>query len=220
MKISHIRLTKDIYSEIIADMFKLIKYLFNRKNFNHILYNGWLPVDLYHDAVLTGLVMKDFEWTKVIIEKYKKFLFHRNREEEYFLSKASYYFYLKDYEKALECLNKISYKNSIYHFYSKILRLQIYYETGNYLSIKTELTNLTLFNKRNKDLKENTKRSLMNFIRYFKKLVRMPKENTRIMNFEIRKFQKELEEDKRFYFHLLWFYEKIYELQKPIHMLK
>ncbi|MBK8552323.1 MAG: hypothetical protein IPL53_15150 [Ignavibacteria bacterium] len=211
-KMHFLKITENGNKDLFANAFSLIKYLFTKNNLEHILFRGWLTIDLYHEAVLIGLFMHDFEWASNFIEKYKKLLFYKNRDDEYNLAKSSYNLFLKNYDEAIRYLNLVSYKSSLYHYYSKVLLLKIFYETGNFKGIKIELSNLRLFIKRNSDLKDKNKKELTKFIRYLKNLIKLSNENTFTINVEAHKLKKEIEDANFFNFELLWLYEKINEL--------
>ena len=94
----------------------------------YLLYEGGLLQSTFRNIVLSGLRAKEYEWVNRFLEQYKDRIVGTNQPEEiYLFNLAIYYFAIKEYSKALDCLAD-RYEDAYYLIAAKRMELKIYYE--------------------------------------------------------------------------------------------
>lgn len=170
--------------------------------------NDYLPIDLYRNLLILGLRRGDFEWTEKFINKYIKKLKHDYQENTFYFSKAFLYFQKKEYEKALEELNKVVYDYFAFKYDVRNLNLMICYELGNWESIRAMTESYKRFLMNNKMVGKDRKEFHGNFIKFIGKLSKAKSDVNKIDKIEKDYLRKEIVEAK----HLLykdWILEKV-----------
>lgn len=124
----------------------------------------------YTDVVETALKLKEYKWTEEFIEKYKNELSPGSQENTYQYSHALYEFAMKNFEKSLELLSKVTY-NDVYHKMKyRSMLLMIYYELdyGDLLLSHLDAFNHFLIN--DALISDERKIYYSNFIKYVRNL--------------------------------------------------
>ncbi len=158
----------------VKERFELFKYAVENKIYTaseHIYFDDLLFANIAFNAASVG----EIEWVENFINKYKEELSPNNEEVTVNISLARLYFIKKEYEKALECLNRIkTIKHLAFKFPVRDLTLIIYFELNMYNEAYYQLDSYRHFLSSNKkNLSESRFERLFNFIKIYKQLLRL-----------------------------------------------
>ncbi|RPI16141.1 MAG: hypothetical protein EHM58_12540 [Ignavibacteriae bacterium] len=124
----------------------------------------------YTGVIETALKLKEYDWTKEFIEKYKCELAENSRENTYLYALSLYEFALKNFEKALEILSKVRY-NDVYHKLKyRSLLLMIYYELDYWDLLIAQIDSFNHFLLNDVLVQSERKEYYSNFLKYIKTL--------------------------------------------------
>lgn len=132
--------------------------------------NGRLPRFTYSNTVALGLAVGEYEWVIDFIETHKQFLQANHREGVYSFNLARYFFYKKDYKKALPLLLTGEHDDPLHVIVAKNLLLKVFYETKEITALYNHLDSFTSWLKRKKNLGYQRDNSL-NIIKIIQKLL-------------------------------------------------
>lgn len=137
------------------------------------LENGFLSKFTYANIIAFGLMTKDFDWTITFITDYKSKLKKTSRESAFAFNMARLvYVKDKDYENALNYLQKVSDKDLLNTLNAKILQLRIYYEIDAFELLESHLEAMSNFIRR-KEVIGYHKENFLNIIKYTKRLLKV-----------------------------------------------
>ncbi len=88
----------------------------------------YLHITLFNNIVTLALKLGETEWTKSFIDKYSGELLPELRDTMYHYSYSNYFFRKKEYEKAMEHINKVNFENYYIKSGVRVLLLKLYYE--------------------------------------------------------------------------------------------
>lgn len=125
----------------------------------------------YKNIVTIGLRLNKTEWIYQFIHQYKSFLPEEVREHAFSFNLASYYYAIKDFDKVLELLIQIEYRQIQYNLGAKALLLRTYFEIGEAEATLSLADSFRQFLIRNKSIPANRVQGFMNLIKYTKKIV-------------------------------------------------
>jgi hypothetical protein len=112
-------------AEYLQYLFELSRIQLEKKL---LFENGYLPEWHYKNIVIAGLRLGEQQWVIQFIENYRIHIHPEQREHAYAFNLASYYFYYKEYEKALQQLLYLDISDVRYAITGKSMLLYIYYE--------------------------------------------------------------------------------------------
>ncbi|MEO8666739.1 MAG: hypothetical protein ABI462_14705 [Ignavibacteria bacterium] len=135
-------------------------------------YSGYFPLSAYTGIVNTGLAANEFKKTEEIIYSYSDKLNPDYKEAALNHSLAQLNFYLKNYERALEFINKTDTEFSHFKFHIKILLLKIYFEKEDYDSLYYTIDSFKHFLGKNKLVGETYKKEFGSFIKILDLIVK------------------------------------------------
>ncbi|MEM1322439.1 MAG: hypothetical protein AAGG75_19405 [Bacteroidota bacterium] len=94
-----------------------------------LLFNqGGLLQSTLQNLVRLGLKMKEYDWVYNFLQAYSdKIIDTNNPQEVYANNLARYYFALREFDKALDCLSQ-DYEDTYYKISAKLIEIKIYYE--------------------------------------------------------------------------------------------
>ena len=156
--------------EYLQKMFEL--YVFGAKK-QIILENGIIDDTRFRQIVLVGCSVNELTWIEKFIDEYTPFLNGQVQHDTVQYCKAILDFNKGNFEKVLEKLTFVKFKDVRYGIQARALLLQTYYELEVYEEQFFSLINsLSTYLRRNANLKEviPLKESCTNFIKYIKKL--------------------------------------------------
>ena len=87
---------------------------------------------------------------------------------------ANLYFHKKEYDKVIELLREVEYKNIVYSVGSKILLICTYYELNEDMALDSLTDSFRIFLRRNQLISKESKQRCMNMVRFTKKLATIP----------------------------------------------
>jgi hypothetical protein len=123
----------DLYGRGNQDAFELI-YRFQQKHFEkgYLYFGGNLVITAYTNIANFAMLMGDFDWALHFIESQKNRIksVPPGDNDFYKLSLARYYFYLKQYEKAMEYM-PLYFTEPLYIHISKRLEIKILYDLND-----------------------------------------------------------------------------------------
>ncbi len=150
-----------------TELFKLYKVLLDKK---YILNNEILNYWDYKNIVSVALRLKEYNWTEIFIDEYKKYLTKNWRENAFTYNLAKLRFAQANYQEVIQLLHTVDYQDIFYTFDSKITLLKTYYLLDEYDALHSLLESFRILLLRDKQVPTNTRNLFMNFTRYLKKL--------------------------------------------------
>lgn len=137
---------------------------------NYFLLEGYLSRFTYMNIVTLGINLKAYDWLEQFIHDYKNALKKDFRESVFSLHLALLKYEQKQYDDALQLLQKAEYKDLFMNISAKTLILKIFYEQDEFDPLLSHLSAMHIFIRRKKDLGYHRERYL-NTIRFTKKLI-------------------------------------------------
>jgi|WetSurMetagenome_2_1015567.scaffolds.fasta_scaffold01760_10 hypothetical protein len=165
------------------------------------LYNGFLKNEkidsrknnmdyvMFRNIFLVALEMNQIEWAKDFINNYHDKVRSDYEFDLYNLGYAQLYYTIKDYNKSLEYINKVSLDNHMLKFDTRNLTLKLYYDLGYIDNLIYQIDNFRKFLKNSDDLKTRLGQKTTNFLNLFEKAVFI-------------KLKKKVKYDKEYLIHL------------------
>lgn len=201
---------------------------FLRENFR--LYQLQLDKDLlienealsewhYKNIVTVGVRLNETDWVVNFIKEYKNKLSPEVRENAYRFNLASYYYAIQEYEKVLDLLLTVEYKDKRYVQGVKALLLRTYYDLGEEESLLSLIESFRIYIKRNKEISMPRKQGFYNLLKYTKRAAQI---KNKLEYINRNKLLKQLENLKKAIAHAdtifnhTWLNTKIKELEKSL----
>lgn len=161
------------------------------------------------NTIISALEVNKVTWTEKFFEKYKDRLLPELKEPTISLAQTQILYYNKQFEKALEVLNSVTYDNYYFYLRSKKLFIMIYYEMGKIESILYIVDAARHYLKRNTKITALNNELFMKFFNYVQKLVNLdPSQKNKIKNIKYELIKEENVSSKE------WLLTKIEELEK------
>lgn len=155
-------------SEYFYELFSIFKVLLE-KEINFV--NGMLDPRDYKNIITVGLHIKEFDWTENFIQKYTKRLPLESQDNDLNYNLAKIYFHQGQYEKVIEQLREVEYKNLTYALGGKMMLLKTYYEIDEIEPLSSLLDSYSIYLRRNKLISREFKQQYLNVLRFTRKLV-------------------------------------------------
>lgn len=160
-----------------TEYFRRLFELFQKQLKNEInLLHGIISADDYKNIVTVGLRIKEAQWVKDFIFKYKDNLAANVRENVFNYNLAAFYFGTQDYDSAIQWLRTVQYTDAYYEISGKIILAKIYFilKETNTLYYFIDAFKLNL--KRNKKVASQYRMSINNFLIQLKKVAKLREE--------------------------------------------
>ena len=135
------------------------------------LEDGYLSSFTYKNISRLGLYLGEFDWVENFLNRYKRFLFPKTRENTYLYNLAFFYFQKPDYTNAMQLLQKVDFDDVLNNLDARRMLLRIYYELGEYDPLDSLLDSFKIYISRQKDIGYH-KDNYLNLIRFVKKMIR------------------------------------------------
>lgn len=129
-----------------------------------LLENDQLSPWTYKNIVGVALRLKEFIWVEKFIKDYNSLLAEEFRENAYNYNLAELYYYKKDYDKAINHLNKVAFSDVYYSFDTKKMLMKVYVEQNEIEALLSLIASFKIFIKRNQAVSESNKLAYENFI--------------------------------------------------------
>lgn len=192
--------------EYFFELFEIFKILIQKEI---ILKNGSISQQSYKNIITVGLYTKEYQWTEQFIQNYTSKLPAEHRENALNYNLAKVYFSQEKYNKVIEQLRTVEYKNHVYALGGKLILLKTYYELKEYQALDSLIDSFRIYIRRNTLIAREVKQSYLNMIRFVKKLSGIMPGATK----ELEKTRLQIEKCKALA-GKKWVLEKLEELEK------
>ena len=128
-----------------------------------IFENGFLSPWTFTNVVKLALRLKRYDWIKTFIWENESKISEDFRENALYYNLSELYYYTKDYDQALEHLNRVKFSDLNYHLGSRVILIKIYYETNEQYALTSLIASFMIFLKRNKNISSNLQKTYLNF---------------------------------------------------------
>jgi hypothetical protein len=155
-------------SDFIKTAFELYKNGLQKEVFTE---NGYFSRFTYHNIVLSGLVLKEFDWVHNFIYEYKPRIEKKHRESSFHYNLALYYFRKPDYDQAMDLLQKVEFSDVHWNMNSRRMLLKIYFEKGELESLESLLVSFKNFIYRHKELGGYYRDNNLNLLKFVSRLL-------------------------------------------------
>lgn len=158
------------------------KFLIYKKEIENKIYmlNGRMSHIFYKNAVFLGIRLKEYDWVKEFMEKYRQELEEKFEESVYNHCMAIFEFEMKNYEKSLRHLSMIGFEEVYLRLDSRVLQIQNYFELGDTEPMFHALESLRQYLSNEKLIPENRKPNYRKFCTYLTKIVRCKEKNKKL----------------------------------------
>ncbi len=191
--------------EYIGELFEIFKSMLNN---DLILDNGILDPQYYKNIITVGLYVKAFDWVEQFIQQYTAKLPVENQENALNYNLANLYFHQQQYEKVIEQLREVEYKDAVYALGGKLILLKTYYELDETLVLDSLIESFRIYLRRNRVISREVRQQYLNELRFVKQLSRvMPGDRK-----AVRKIRQQVTECKALA-DRKWILEKIEEME-------
>ncbi len=144
---------------------------------NEVLFlNGILSRFTYRNIVAKAIVSKDFDWAEGFIQTYKNRLVEKHQESTFSFNLAWLEYERKNYDKALDLLNKADFTDLLINLSAKTIAMKIYYELEAFDLLYSHLEAMKKFISR-KEIIAYHKKNYLNTIKFTKKILELPISN-------------------------------------------
>lgn len=193
------------HTEYFQELFDIQKTLIEQEI---VFEDGVLGTQYYKNVITVGLHIKAFDWVEHFIQHYTERLPKAKQENSLNYNLAKVYFHRKEYDRVIELLREVTYKNINYALGGKLMLLKTYYEQQEYLVLDSLADSFRIYLQRNKLISRSLKQQYLNLIRFVKKLSNVaPYDKAAIAKMERDAKQSKSLADKA------WVFEKIRELK-------
>ncbi len=194
---------RNIYFEKLFDVYKI---MIERK----ILPGAeTLKPGVYKNIITLGLIIKEFDWIENFIQKYTEKLPKEHRENAKNYNLAKVYFHKKEYEKVIEQLMEVEYKELVYALGGKLMLLKTYFELKETRPLDSLIDSFRIYLRRNKLISKNVRQQYMNSLRFTKKLANVAPYDKK----GLQKVKEQVENCKALAAKK-WLLEKVAEMEK------
>lgn len=159
-------------------LFDLYKVALDKKV---IIEKDRLDFQQYKNIVGIGLKVQAYDWVEQFIQKYTQYLIPSKRENALNFNLAKVYFSQQQYEKVIEQLSTVTYKNHIYAIGGKTILIKTYFELKEYQALDSLIDSFRIYIRRNKIISREVQQQNLNFLRFVKKIAgTLPKDTSSI----------------------------------------
>lgn len=135
-----------------------------------ILEDDVITTQNYKNIITVALHSKEFEWVEQFIQSYTDKLPVENQDNDRTYNLAKVYFHQEKYDKVIEQLREVEYKNVIYALGGKLMLLKTYFELNEYLPLDSLVDSFRIYLRRNSKIPKEVKQQYMNVLRFTKRL--------------------------------------------------
>ncbi len=134
---------------LIAEAFGLYRAALEKEA---LLEDGVLSKFTYNNILMLAIAQEAWDWADGFLDEYKQRLPARERDNAYRYNRAVFYFRRPDYEKAMELLLHVEFRDLLYNLNARSMLLRIYYELGEYAALESHLDSFRNFLRRRSGL--------------------------------------------------------------------
>jgi hypothetical protein len=133
---------------------------------------GYIMGSNYHNIAMQAIISKDFDWAEEFLNNYKEQIEPGNRENMYCVLMASCLLGKKEYERCIDFLSRAKIDNIMTKIIIRSTYIKCYYELSYFDEAESAIEALRMFIYQNKELTPQIKRSLPDFIKYTRLLLK------------------------------------------------
>jgi hypothetical protein len=133
--------------------------------------NNKISESNYNNIIFLGLRLKEYDWTLAFLKKHIFYIPIDKKDNTYNFNMARYYFFQKQYDKALVALREVELNDIFYGLDVRSLLLKIYYETSEREAFYNLLISFRIFIKRKKLVAPSRQKAYSNMMKYAKKIM-------------------------------------------------
>ena len=189
------------HENFLAEYFSLYEDLLNKEI---IFENNELPTKHFFNVITIALRLKKFDWVSNFIETYSQYINEKEKENAVTYTLAQLHLYKKDFNKVLELLRFVEYKELSRKLNSKVMLINTYVELKEIEPLYSLLDSFRTFLGRNTQINKEKQTSFLILIKFVRRYIS-------IQSTEIQKF-KELKlkiEESESFVNKSWLLEKI-----------
>ncbi|MCP4438143.1 MAG: hypothetical protein GY810_04295 [Aureispira sp.] len=127
----------------------------------------------YRSTIICGAQLQEYDWVEQFIFDYKSYLETKYRESTFQECLARFYFEKKDYQKAMELLSQVEFKDSLQNLNTRILLAIMYFEEDEFDALEALLNSMKAFIRRKRVMGYH-KANYMNFAQMLIKVLYCP----------------------------------------------
>ena len=137
-----------------------------------LLENGQLSRFTYHNVVIAGLNVKEYDWVREFIFQYKVVLEDAYQEASFQYNLARWEFETGDLTSAQERLLQAHFSDILLNLSAKTISLKIYFQQSEFDLLQAHIHAMNKFIRRNKVIGYH-KQNYLNLLRYTTKLINL-----------------------------------------------
>lgn len=188
------------------DYFELIQFgLVNKLFVNNNAFETWR----FNNFVITAAKLGKFEWAENFIHEYKKYISDSERDNIVSFNMARLYYNQKKYHLVLSLLKNVEYKDLLLNINSKSILITTYYELSEYDALDYAIESFRVFLNRHKDISFVLRKSLLNFVKFTRRLIKTIAADSQ----SIQNLKNSIQKEKSNTANFEWLMEKIAELE-------
>ena len=135
--------------------------------------DGYLSRFTFFNIITKALVCEEFDWTESFINTYQHYLEKKHREASASYSMARVEYHRKNYNAALQLLQKADYEDLLQNLQAKALMAKVFFESGEIEVLLSHLDAMEQFIRRKKVIGYHQE-LFRNFIYLLKKRIEIP----------------------------------------------
>lgn len=143
--------------------------------------DGYLLPAIFKNISTIALRLEKYDWTANFIEENYQKLLPEAQIDLYNYCRADVYFHQKNYDKVLDLLQQVEYRDIYTKLGVKRMLLKAYYEMDELDLLESAINAFRVFIHRQKDIAESHKKSHQNFINVLGRILRLlPNEKDKV----------------------------------------
>jgi hypothetical protein len=158
----------------IQEAFNLYRLGLTRKVF---LENSSLSPFTYRNILNLAMALGEWDWALQYLHEFAPYLPAKNRDNIFRYTLATYYFRLPDYEKTLELIRQVEFRDTLFNFDARRMLLRIYYDRQEFQALESLLESFYLYLQRHTDVGYHYE-MYSNLVRYAKRLLKIRPDET------------------------------------------
>ncbi len=172
---------------------------------------GYIQANLFRNIFYTAVMVNEYNWAEKFVNDYYHLLVPEQKSDMFNYTKAVINFEKGSFGEALEHVSKINYNFFVFKFDAKVLTLKLHYEMKSFEPALSLVDSFTHFLSKNKIVTEFNKESFMNFLKFFKILIKCSGSKINKQKFDLDEINIDLSKTK-YVIGKKWLVEKIEEL--------
>ncbi len=126
----------------------------------------------YKNIVTVGLFVKEYDWIENFIYTYNHRLPKSSRNSSLNYNLANLFFNKEEYEKVIDLLRQVEYRDAFDGLSNRWLLLKTYYELEEIDAFDALTDSFSILIRRNKALSERNKQKYLNAVRFISKIMK------------------------------------------------